>query len=175
MIFMSFSCSVMANNITESVAVVSFQPSTQVMFKSSFESYDATEELVGTNVFTMCFRYMTRFLSGFECIFETNQMKFCVFQKYAFFLLRQWNVSSPNEEYRRVVTFCKPVEPGHWVSVCLRVKLQGNIQEVTFSQDGEICFHNHFLDGTFDVIYFKDKPSLNDTLRYSVLAIDSRH
>ena len=82
---MSFSCSVTANNITESVAVVSFQPSTQVMFKSTFNSFDATEELVGTNVFTMCLRYMTRFLSGFECIFETNQMKFCVFQKYAFF------------------------------------------------------------------------------------------
>ena len=107
---------------------------------------------------------MTRFLSDFAILVETNQIGVGITKKYAGLLLRQWNVSAPDAEYRRVVKFCKPFEPGQWVSVCLRVKLQGNIQEVSFSQNGEICFHEQFLDGTFEEIYFRETFSLEDIL-----------
>ena len=164
MTFLSLMNCIIANG--ESVAIVSFQPSTQSnesMVKSNFER-DAKEKLVATNVFTLCFRYMTRFLSDFAILVETNQIVVGITKKYAGLFLRQWNVSAPDAEYRRVVRFCKPFEPGQWVSVCLRVKLQGNIQEVSFFQNGEICFHEQFLDGTFEEIYFRETFSLEDIL-----------
>ena len=146
-----------------SVAIVAFQPKTRANF--SFWTGDKPANLTRTRDFTVCFRYRTRYVSDVAYILETNQIKLSVYKKFGAVFLRPWNALTSNEEYRRVFLFCKTYEPGHWVSVCLRVKLEGNTQEVYFFQDGDLCFKQQFLDGTFEWMYFKDHLSLSDLLR----------
>ena len=57
---------------------------------------------------------------------------------------------------------CKAYAPGQWMSVCISVKLEENIQEVTYFQDGQLCVETSFKDGDFDWIYFKPPITVGD-------------
>ena len=147
----------------QSVPVIKFKPKTAFAFSG--------EELDSVNAgfkrfseFTVCFRYMARFGSDFFMI-ETNQIMMGSNINFGYVILRPWNGSTINDEYRRILPFCKPYVSGHWVSQCLRVKLEGKTQDITFVQDGKECFHHKFLDGDFEEIYLQENLSINDLLR----------
>ena len=99
-------------------------------------------------------------------ILETKQTAFGFYNNIGYVFLRPWNASTANDEYRRIINFCKPYEPGYWISLCLRVELEGKSQTITFFQDGALCFKHTFLDGHFEWLYFKEKMAAGDLLRY---------
>ena len=152
---------------SDSVPVISFQP--KKTFSSTFDDLeqDITNGIHATQDFTFCFRYKTQIISDINMILETGQMKFGIGLKSAWIFLRPWNATTVNDEYRRVIKLCKFNKPGHWMSMCLRVKLRDNIQEIVFSQNEEVCFKQEFLGGSLGWIYFKKDLSIENILRYT--------
>ena len=151
---------------SDSVPVISFQPKKH--FTSTFDDLeqDISDGFHATQDFTFCFRYKTQIISDTNMILETSQIKFGTGIKTAWIFLRPWNATTVNDEYRRVIKLCKLNKPGHWVSMCLRVKLKDNIQEIVFSQNEEVCFKQEFLGGSLGWIYFKKDMSIENILRY---------
>ena len=146
------------------IAVVAFQP--KVSISHEFLTEDVNKGFYSSKDLTVCFRYMTRFISDLDYILliETIQFRLGVYKNYGVVFLRPFNSTVSNDEYRRVYRFCKSCEPGHWVSVCLRVTLHAKIQKISFFQDGGLCFYDKYLDGSFENMFFRNNVSLDDWL-----------
>ena len=159
-----FSEQVKSDVIGKHVAVVASQP--KVSISHEFLTEDINKGFYSSKDLTVCFRYMTRFISDLDYILliETIQFRLGVYKNYGVVFLRPFNSTVSNDEYRRVYRFCKSYEPGHWVSVCLRVTLHAKIQKISFFQDGGLCFHDKYLDGSFENMFFRNNVSLDDWL-----------
>ena len=62
----------------------------------------------------------------------------------------------------RMYRFCSTYQPGQWVSICLRLKLTNQSQEMTLVQDGQICFHKQYSNPGFEWFYYKQNASVVD-------------
>ena len=146
------------------IAVVAFQP--KVSISHEFLTEYVEDGFYSSKDLTVCFRYMTRFISdqAYILLVQTLQFRLGVYKNYGIVFLRPFNSTVSNDEYRRIFQFCKSYEPGYWLSVCLRVKLRANIQEISFFQEGNLCSHDKYLDGTFDYMLFPNNASLDDWL-----------
>ena len=113
------SCAEVTIGNVKSVAIVAFQPQTR--FRTTFETVDIHGHL-RTTAFTVCFRYMTRFITDFVTFLDTNQMSFGVYKNFAYVILRSWNASSSKDEYRRILHFCDFYKPGRWVGYLFAYK-----------------------------------------------------
>ena len=156
------SCAQVTIGDVKPVPIVAFQP--QTTLRTTFETVDIHDYL-RTTAFTVCFRYMTRFITDFVTFLDTNQMSFGVYKNFAYVILRSWNASSTKDEYHRKLHFCNFYKPGRWVSVCLQVKLESKNQDITFFQDGELCFKRKFTDRGFEWLFFEENASIEDILR----------
>ena len=148
---------------SKTVPVIAFQPKRSLI--SEFKTESIPNGHVKTRDFTACLRYMAYFTSDSMTILETKQTAFGFYNNIGYVFLRPWNASTANDEYRRIIAFCKPYEPGYWISLCLRVELEGDSQTITFFQDGSLCFKHTFLDGHFEWLYFKENMAADDILR----------
>ena len=143
-------------NIVDSkaVSIVNFRPKKN--WREWNESPKAiTNKFFATKDITVCFRYMTYMNEDLMVLVETFQIKIMFKKSVGYVFLRQWNATASNDEYRRFIQSCKPYEPGHWYSICIRVKLAGKNQEITYFQDGKKCFQMKFSDGNFEWLYLK--------------------
>ena len=164
-IFAELNCLEIKNGNTKSVTIAAFQPQTWHQ-RSKFDGITNTDDYLKTKAFSVCFRYMTRFISDNHItLLDTHQMTFAIGKNFPFVLLRPWNASSLHDEYCRILKYCQFYKAGHWVSVCLKVKLDGRSQELTFIQDGDLCFKKTFDDGSFEWLFFREMTSIKDILR----------
>ena len=113
-----------------------------------------SNRFIGTKEITVCFWYLTSMNKDPMVLIETAQLKIMFQKSVGYVHLRQWNATS-NDEYRRHVKSCKPNEPGQWFSICIKTKLEGKTQEITYFQDGKKCFQGKFTDGNFEWLYLK--------------------
>ena len=121
---------------------------------------------IATKEITVCLRYMTFQNKAPMVLVETAQIKIMFHKSVGFVILRPWNATTSNDEYRRLIKSCKPYEPGHWLSLCIKVQLLNKTQEITLFQDGRKCFLTKHSDGNFEWMYFqRGKKYFEDLLR----------
>ena len=84
------------------IAVVAFQP--KVSISHEFLTEDVNKGFYSSKDLTVCFRYMTRFISDLDYILliETIQFRLGVYKNYGVVFLRPFNSTVSNDEYRRV-------------------------------------------------------------------------
>ena len=141
---------------SKSMRIVTFRP--KKVWTDWYESPKViTNGLIATKDVTLCFRYMTFINKDPMVLIETAQLKIMFHYTYGYLIIRQWNATTSNDEYRRLIKPCKPYKPGHWFSLCIKVKLVGKTQEITYYQGGEKCFQTQFADGNFEWLYFKKR------------------
>ena len=145
--------------------IVSFRP--KKIWTEWIESPTAiTNRFIATKEMTVCLRYTTFMNKSPMVLVENAQIKIMFDKSNGYLILRAWNATTSNDEYRRLLKPCKPFEPGHWLSLCIKVKIQAKIQEITYFQDGKKCFQTRFADGNFEWLYFqKGKKYFEDLLR----------
>ena len=122
------------------------------------------ENLLKTQDITLCFRFMPRFRTqgshGLYLLY-TEQLKFWIGYEVGYFSLTSRN-SSQHERYSRMVQFCEPFMPGRWTSLCLRVRIVKETQEIVLFQQGKPCFTSIYEDGDIDWFYIKKTWTAND-------------
>ena len=137
-----------------SVSIVTFRP--KKIWTNWIKSPTAiTNRFIATKEITICLRYMTFKNKAPLVLVETAQIKLMFHKSIGFVILRPWNATTSNDEYRRIIKFCEPHKPGHWLSLCIKVKLLNNTQDITHFEDGRKCSHTTYSDGHFDKLYFQ--------------------
>ena len=122
------------------------------------------KNLQKTQDFTICFRYMPRFTmqgSYGLYILYTDQLRFWIGYDRGYFYLKSRN-STQNERYSRRVQFCEPFPPGKWTSLCLRIRIFKETQEIVLFQQGKPCSTNKYEDGDFEWFYIKKMWTVKD-------------
>ena len=157
-------CTFAKGTLAKTLTVVELEPNTWDYYSFN-DTYNINDDFLQTKELTICFRYMARFNRDYYVIVETHQLKLLIANDNSYVYLRSLNASTTNDEYRRILTYCKSYTPGHWMSMCLRIKLSENTQEILFYQNGNPCSEERYFDGDFEWIYFQKKLSLNDLLR----------
>ena len=141
-----------------SLAVLDFKPLSDV---DTISVGGSTNGLRGTREIAVCFRFLTQFNPSFFLI-TTSQFNIWLKHDKGFVYMKSRNATTKNEEYCRMFPYCQKYVPGHWMSVCLSIKLKGQTQEITFSQEGQICAQKSYLDGDFEWMYVKPTIFVND-------------
>ena len=116
---------------------------------------------VKTREISFCVRFMTQFNPKYF-LFNTYQVSFWMSQNQGFIYLKSLNASSRSDEYCRMFQFCKTYIPGHWMSICFSINLNGVTQEITFFQDGKVCSQVNYLDGDFEWLFWNSSIKLEE-------------
>ena len=116
---------------------------------------------VKTREVSICFRFMTQFNPSFFIV-TINQINIWFDRSQGFVYLKSQNATTRNDEYCRRFQYCQTYVPGHWMSICLSIKLSKNTQEITVYQDGDPCFNEKYFDGDFEWIFVDPSISLAD-------------
>ena len=120
--------------------------------------------LLKTHDITICFRFMFQVPRETKII-KNDQFGLNLGYSEGWVSLRPRNETTRVEErpYQyRMIKFCKPFEPGQWMSMCVRIQLLKNIQKIKVYQNGKLCFQNVYEDGDFEWIYHRRHISIKN-------------